>query len=80
MKQLQFHTTDTIGIGEEYWITVETISEAMEYKENPDLGWTSMTVKEITVEPILNKMAGKKEAKNKSEMKWWHIWRLLETS
>lgn len=80
MKQLQLHTTDTVGIGEEYWITVETISEAMEYKNNPDLGWSSMTVKEVIIEPILNKMEGKKNIKKKGEMKWWHIWRLLETS
>lgn len=80
MKQLQLHTTETVELGKEYWITVETISEALEYKGNPDLGWSSMSVEMVAVEPILNKMEGRKEIKDKSEVKWWQVWKLLASS
>jgi len=81
-KQLQLHTTDTINIGEEYWITVETTSEAIEYKNNPDLGWSSITVDMIEVEPILKKVKkeGKEDIDEKRKIKWWQIWKLVASN
>lgn len=78
-KQLQMHTTDTVGIGEEYWITVETTSEAVEYKGNPDLGWSSMTVEMVEVEPILKKVnkEDKKEIGKGKKFKWWQVWKIV---
>ncbi len=75
-KQLQMHTTDTVGIGEEYWITVETTSEAVEYKDNPDLGWSFITIESVEVEPILRKVK-KEDKEGKKKIKWWQLWKIV---
>ena len=55
---------------------METTSEAVEYKDNPDLGWSFITIESVEVEPILRKV--KKETKEgKKKIKWWQIWKIV---